>query len=115
LLHFSAPFVSSSVQIAEVTRTLDMSMPSYGEIIDPHASTDNVASLTIAPAPRAVYERQVKEVKEVKAADSDSESMFGGLLPSMNKKGPATTAAADAPVVKAKPAAKSSSSVSYDF
>jgi hypothetical protein len=45
-----APFASTSVQIAEAIKTLDFSLPSYDELKDPKASTENTKSLYVDPA-----------------------------------------------------------------
>lgn len=39
------PFLSSSVEVAETIKTLDMSLPSYGDVKDAKASIENVKSL----------------------------------------------------------------------
>ena len=46
------PFESSSVQVSDAIKTLDMSMPSYGEIKAPTASVENVEGLTVPYNPR---------------------------------------------------------------
>jgi hypothetical protein len=48
----SDPFGSSSVQVSDAIKTLDMSMPSYGEIKAPTASVENVDGLTVPYNPR---------------------------------------------------------------
>jgi hypothetical protein len=84
------PFGSSSVQIAGAAKSLDMTMPSYGTISATKISSDDFASLSVAP---------VKEVKSPAKSKSKSEPesesgfSFPALLPSMNKKGPEDAAA----------------------
>jgi hypothetical protein len=74
------PFASSSVQIAGAAKSLDMSMPSYDTISAAKISSDDFATLSIAP---------------VKEERSESESGFAlpAFLPSMNKNGPEDAAA----------------------
>jgi hypothetical protein len=48
----SSPFGSSSLQVSDVIKTLDMSLPSYGEIKAPTASVENVEGLTVSYNPR---------------------------------------------------------------
>jgi hypothetical protein len=48
----SNPFESSSVQVSDAIKTLDMSLPSYGEIKAPTASVENVEGLTVPYNPR---------------------------------------------------------------
>jgi hypothetical protein len=49
----SSPFDSSSIQVSDAIKTLDMSLPSYGEIKAPTASVENVEGLTVPYNPRA--------------------------------------------------------------
>jgi hypothetical protein len=74
------PFASSSVQIAGAAKSLDMSMPSYDTISAAKISSDDFATLSIAP------------VKE-KRSESESGFALPAFLPSMNKNGPEDAAA----------------------
>jgi hypothetical protein len=47
LIMLTAPFLSSSVQIADAVKTLDMSMPSYSDIKGFKSSVENVKSLSV--------------------------------------------------------------------
>jgi hypothetical protein len=121
----SAPFASSSVQISGAAKSLDMSMPSYDTISAAKISSDDFATLSIAPVKE---ERSPAKSK----SKSEPESESGGFalpafLPSMNKKGPAEAAAdkaekkaAAADKVEKKAAAKKAvvpkvSTPTYDF
>lgn len=45
-LAFVAPFASSTVNVAEAIKVLDMGLPSYGDIKESKASVSNVKSLS---------------------------------------------------------------------
>jgi len=47
VLVFLAPFASSTVQVADATKTLDMSLPTYDDVKSYKASTENVPGLTV--------------------------------------------------------------------
>lgn len=74
LLHFS-----SSIQIADSVRIMDMSLPSYGDLKDAKASVANVEGLTLPDTPRAGSSYAASQ----KAAPSTSP--MSSVLPSMGK------------------------------
>lgn len=46
----TVPWASSSVQVADAVKTLDMSLPSYSDLKDSKSSIENVPSLSVAPS-----------------------------------------------------------------
>jgi hypothetical protein len=113
-LRSSAPYAFSSVQIASAAKSLDMSMPSYDTISAAKISSDDFATLSIAPVKQ---ERSPAKSKSKSEPASESGFALPAFLPSMNKKGPAE-AAADK--VEKKAAAKKAavpkiSTPTYDF
>jgi hypothetical protein len=120
-LRSSAPFASSSVQIAGAAKSLDMSMPSYDTISAAKISADDFASLSITPVKE---QRSPAKSKSRSKSEPASESGFAlpAFLPSMNKKGPAQAAAdtvekkvAVADKVEKKAAVPKISTPTYDF
>lgn len=70
---------SSSIQIAEVIKTMDMSLPTYADIKDSKASAANVKSLTVPPEQGGGVSVARTKKKGIPASS---------VLPSMGKKGP---------------------------
>ena len=99
-------FSSSSVEIAEEIKILDMSMPSYGDISDYKATVTNTKSLSIDPSKEKVG-LPVSTSKKSSSMSSSSGSPAASFLPSMNKK-----SAVDKNAEKAR---KYSSNPEYDF
>jgi Leucine-rich repeat (LRR) protein len=63
------PFVSSSIELANTIKSLDMSLPSYSDIKDSKASVENVKSLSIdAPIIQQVEKKEPVMKKGVKVA-----------------------------------------------
>ena len=80
---------SSSMTLADAIKTLDMSLPSYGDLKDSKASVMNVESLSV-PASKGGGGNLVKprRSKNQESSDNNGPSPLGNILPSMNKKGP---------------------------
>ena len=80
---------SSSMTLADAIKTLDMSLPSYGDLKDSKASVMNVESLSV-PASKGGGGNLVKprRSKNQESGDNNGPSPLGNILPSMNKKGP---------------------------
>jgi hypothetical protein len=120
---YSGPLASSSVQISSssATKSLDMSMPSYGTISSPKLSSEDFATLSVTE----VKQQEVSPPKKKEAkSESESGSPFDAFLPSINKKGPEEAAAEKAAAKKAaasKAAVKKAAAVptvkapTYDF
>jgi hypothetical protein len=84
---------------AEKMQTMDMGLPSYGDIADPNANSSKlVEDYDELPAPKK--EKKARPKKE----ESEGDNLFSGLLPSTKKSGPKT--AKPKPVKPAAPAAK---------
>jgi len=83
------------VEVADAIKTLDMSLPSYGEIKGSKASIENVPSLA-APPSQGGGSVGVS-TKKKKKSSGGGEGGGGGMsmstfLPSMGKQGPKTKA-----------------------
>jgi len=72
--------------IADSIKTLDMTLPSYGEIKAPTASVENVDSLTVAPSKggTGIVAPAGKSKRAASKSKSDN-SVVKAVLPSMNK------------------------------
>ena len=94
----AAPFLSSSVQVADQIKTLDFSLPSsYDSLSDAKASVANVDDLSVAYTKPAIAYSKRTTAPAIKSADDDSgPGVMGAILPSLNKSGPGGSASSDA-------------------
>jgi hypothetical protein len=98
--------MSSSVQIADSVRTLDMSMPKYDDLKSYKASVENVPGLSV---PGASISRGRVRVPSVERPQEENGGMpVSSFLPSMGKKSAEVKAAEKQPTGKI-------STPSYDF
>lgn len=108
----TAPAFSSSMEIADTIKMLDMTLPSYGDISDAKVSVENTKSLSM--------EVVVPVTKSEPAAASKSSSdsnLAAAFLPSMSKKNGQSRAQGGNAKEKAAPAPKKESVriPGYDF
>ena len=103
------PPFSSSMEIAESIKVLDMSMPTYGDISNYKSSVENTKSLSVEGGEKMGIPTSKSKRSSSSSASSSSSSSnpMGSFLPSMNKK-----SAADKKAEKTK---TYSSTPGYDF
>ena len=92
------------MEIADVIRTMDMSMPSYGDISNYKASVENSKSLSVEAAAEAKKGKSDQK-KDFFGNTQNPQTAAGKFLPSMRK------SSAEAK----KAATKESSSTEYQF
>ena len=94
IIYTAVSAFSSSLEIADSIKTLDMSMPSYNDISSAKASVDDrkglyVDPLTGKPAPKTMK-------VPLSASSSKGRNPVGNMLPSMNKQSAAAKQAEEA-------------------
>jgi hypothetical protein len=80
MVKHAVPMATSTVQVADTVKELDMSMPSYDEIKPYKASVENVKSLSVTS--------QKGGNVGVSASEKKKSMPLSSVLPSMGKKGP---------------------------
>jgi hypothetical protein len=85
------------MEIADTIKTLDMTLPTYGDISDAKVSVENTKSLSVEVA---VPVTKSKPAAASTATSSSDSNIAAAFLPSMSKKSAQVKAAEKAPAPK---------------
>lgn len=102
----TANLASSTLQIADTIKTLDMSLPSYTDIKDSKASVSNVKSLSVDEPTKALVSTMKSRKKVETKSDDDTNAALSAILPSMGKKSAEATKKASSSTMTQKPNTK---------